>query len=152
MSRPKKDKEIEDFLYGHNPLKYLTSVEANKYTNVAVCYFDDPEEKRKYVKSIKYKPFLFYKPLKLSFKEGESQKLKKEHGIEIKKLRTGSSSRLMDGYTYLIETNRSFNTIVSFFKKDSNSLKKILCNIKKTNRHNHQKNNTYIKSEINYSI
>ncbi|MFW6219460.1 MAG: DNA polymerase domain-containing protein [bacterium] len=111
-----KDLEIEKFLEGHNPLKYLVRVEAGYYSKWADCYFDDPK-KGKFIKKIKFKPFLYFKDgLNLNFENSNIESEKQRYGISIKSLQTGQHERLENGFKYMAESSISFQSILDFFK------------------------------------
>lgn len=115
-----KDEEIERFLNGKNVnQKYIVCIQGSSMSNNVTLVIDDPEQKRKYIKTQEYKPFIYVKDLKklgIPFYEGNSA-LKKEnvkkYGISFKELRTTDNngavvSRLEEGYKYIFYTNSKY--------------------------------------------
>lgn len=114
--------EIKEFLDGSNhDLKYLVNVETNPNNKLATCVIHEPYKDVE-LKQIEYTPFLYVKDLKknnivLYNNHQQLQRSKmNEYGIKIKKLETGNQPRLEDGYCYLVTSDKSYNSIIEFFK------------------------------------
>lgn len=115
--------EIQGFLEGYNnELKYLVNVETDNATNVAECVVHEPGKDPK-ITSVKYEPFMYMKDLSLTQHElyhGNSEEWikskQKLHGITITKLKTGNQKRLVNGFSYKITSNKSYNDIIQYLK------------------------------------
>ena len=60
-----KDEQVEKFLNGRNVnQKYIVCIEGSSYSNKVNLVIDDPESKKKQIKSETYKPFVYVKDLK----------------------------------------------------------------------------------------
>ena len=117
--------EIKKFLDGtNNEIKYLVNVETDKKSNTANCVIHEPGKSKRLVQ-IQYTPFIFIKDLKkynIKLYNGDKALLNAKmgvYGISIKPLKTGKQERLENGYKYIVESNKSLNSIFDFFK-DSN--------------------------------
>lgn len=115
--------EIKNFLEGDNDdLKYIVNVECDRNTNIANCVIHEPNGE-KYIKQVAYTPFLHVKDLKkhniiLYNNNSELIHLKmRQYGINFTKLETGNQYRLEDGYTFLVESGISYNSIINFYKE-----------------------------------
>jgi DNA polymerase elongation subunit (family B) len=115
-------KEIQSFLEGkNNDVKYVVNVETTYDSEYALCVIHDPV-KGKELRKIPYTKFLYMKDIeKLGMKwfngdETLKNSMSKKHGVTIEKLKTGSHSRLEDGYMYILKTDRSYNSIMSYLK------------------------------------
>ncbi len=115
--------EIKKFLEGENDdYKYIVNVECDRNTNIAECVIHEPNGD-KYIKEITYTPFLHVKDLRkynivLYNNNAELIQLKmRQYGITFKKLETGNQQRMEDGYTHLVTSTISFNSIVEFYKE-----------------------------------
>ena len=111
-------KEIQNFLEGTDPEKYIVAVEYDYRTNSIYKIKEDPI-KGKYIQKDKFIPFCwvgdlrkknFYKNSKSLQKEAMSQ-----HGIIIESLETGDNERLEKGLRYLVKTTKTYRNLVSFF-------------------------------------
>ena len=114
--------EIKKFLDGTNDeIKYLVNVETDKKSNIANCIIHEPG-KSKRLTQIQYTPFIFIKDLKkhnITLYNGDKALLNAKmgvYGISIKPLKTGKQERLENGYKYIVESNKSLNSIFDFFK------------------------------------
>lgn len=114
--------EIKSFLDGSdNENKYLVNVETNSDNNIAFCIFHPPKQDI-IVKEIRYTPFMYIKDFKkhgIKLYGGDTGLLKAkmiEYGITIKKLKTGDQPRLVDGFSYMVTSTKSFNAIGQFFR------------------------------------
>lgn len=126
--QPISSDQIEHFLNGHNPKKYVVCIECTNYSNVAELIIHNPETKEKYIEKEKFQPFIYlrdFKKLGLSLYDNDPIKRNeamKKHKITIKKLvvgnENGDSERLLDGYKFMATTqNGSYNQLLSFFKE-----------------------------------
>jgi len=113
--------EIKAFLEGYNDdLKYVVNVETDSKTNYAECVVHKPGEEKKIIK-VEYEPFMYMKDLSKTdhrLFHGKSEEWIKSkqimHGITITKLKTGNQKRLVNGYCYKINSNRSFNSVIEY--------------------------------------
>jgi len=118
---------IKTFLEGHDPEKFITSIELNQNgdwsvdeTNKVYIVIDDPEKGKK-IKVQKFTPFCWTKNLRGSGFYGDDldviRKAAKQFGITTEKLITGDNDRLEDGYKFLVKTTGTYRDLVNFFKK-----------------------------------
>lgn len=127
MSNTKKkvnNEEIEGFLQGSNPEKYIVAIESSYNEPKVTLVINDPE-KGKYLYDDTYKPFLWFKHEVSSMIYG-GKKLKiieacREYGIKIIKLTTSdengySPDRMENGYKYMATCKYSYNNLLNFFK------------------------------------
>ena len=119
MEKPTQE-EIQDFLHGNDPEKYIVAVEYGWRTNKIYKIIEDPEH-GKVIKTDTFIPFCWVGDLReKNFYKG-SKALQKEamstHGIMISKLDTKGNERLENGLQYLVKTTKTYRDLVSFFKK-----------------------------------
>jgi hypothetical protein len=109
-----KDEEVERFLNGKNlNQKHIVCIEGSSRSNTVQLVIDDPETRRKYIKTEEYRPFVYVKDLKklgIPFykdrKDEQKDNIKKYH-ISFKTLKTKDKNgaivdRLEDGYKYIL--------------------------------------------------
>ena len=117
MEKPTQ-KEIQKFLHGNDPEKYIVALEYDYKTNSIYKVIEDPV-KGKQIKKEKFVPFCwvgdlrkcnFYKNSKMLQKEAMSKR-----GIIIEPLKTAGNKRLEDGLPYLVKTTKTYRDLVSFF-------------------------------------
>ena len=123
MSKSNVLTEIKTFLDGsNNDLKYLVNVETDSNTNVANCIIHEPNKPPR-IELHHYIPYMYIKDLKKYNKilyngnEEVDNAYKKIYGIEFKNLNTGNQKRLKNGYTILVTSTKSFNSILEYFKR-----------------------------------
>ncbi len=133
MSKTKKiikqatPEDIKEFLEGHDPEKYITSIELDQTddwsidnSNKVYMIIDDPKKGKK-IKTQKFTPFCWTKSLRGSgFYDDDIERIKKEarkHGIYTEKLETGDNERLEDGYKYIVKTSGTYRDLVNFFRR-----------------------------------
>ncbi len=119
------NEEIETFLQGSNPEKYIVAIESNYSEPTVTLVINDPE-KGKYLYDDTYKPFLWFKEEVTSMIYG-GKRLKimqacRDYGIKITKLNTSSEDgytpqRMEDGYKYMATCKHSYNNLLKFFKE-----------------------------------
>ncbi len=127
MSKSKtkvSNQEIESFLQGSNPQKYIVAVESG-YNEPSVTLVVNDPEKGKYLYDDTYKPFLWFKEEVTTMIYG-GKRLKimeacREYGIKITRLTTGNEDgyvpeRMENGYKYMATCKYSYNNLVNFFK------------------------------------
>lgn len=115
-----KDEEVERFLNGKNlNQKHIVCIEGSTYSNTVQLVIDDPETKRKYIKTEEYRPFVYVKDLKklgIPFyknrKDEQKENLTKYH-ISFKTLKTKDKNgavvdRLENGYKYIFYTDSAY--------------------------------------------
>ena len=125
MSESKISSErIEQFLEGTDPQKYIVAIEATYDEPNVTLVINDPEA-GKYLEEAKYKPFLWFKSEVTSILYGGKRMKIIEactaYGVKIKKLRTSNidgttPDRLENGYKFLATCDRSYNSLIKFFK------------------------------------
>ena len=119
------NEQIKTFLEGSNPLKHVISIEGGYSTNSVDLIINDPQS-GKYITTHPYKPFIWFRLEVKNFLYGgkgeEMQKAAEAFGVKTKKLITADNNgnttdRLANGYTYIATCSRSYNNLISFFKK-----------------------------------
>ena len=117
--------QIEKFLKGRDPQKYIVSIETTYNSNIAHIIINDPE-KGKLIQKQMFKPFIWVKAS--AFKKiygGNESKIRKamsKFKITSKKLRTYndegySPQRMLDGYRYILHTTEAYTNILNFFSQ-----------------------------------
>ncbi len=117
MNKPTAE-EIEQFLQGNDPEKYIVAIEYGWRTNKIYKIIEDPE-KGKSIKTDTFIPFCWVGDLKdKNFYKG-SKALQKEaiskYGIMIERLIDGDNDRLKSGLCYMVKTTKTYRDLVSFF-------------------------------------
>ena len=110
--------EIQKFLEGNNPEKYIVAVEYDYRTNSIYKIKEDPE-KGKYIQKDNFTPFCWVGDLRKINFYNNSKSLQKQamskHGIIIETLETGDNERLENGLRYLIKSTKTYRNLISFF-------------------------------------
>ena len=113
-------KEIEEFLLGEDPEKYIVALEYDYQSSKVFKIIQDPE-KGKIIKPDNFIPFAwvgnlhdknFYKGNKFAQKQAMS-----ECGIIIDKLETHGDPRLENGLRFMVKTTKTYQHLVNFFKQ-----------------------------------
>lgn len=116
--------EIEQFLEGRDPQKYIVAIEAEYYKNDVQLIINDPV-KGKRIETHTYKPFLWVKGDIADYMYGGSRsELKKamaKHGVSFKSLRVADGngvvpSRMADGFKFMATCSKSYSEMLNFFK------------------------------------
>ena len=111
--------EIEEFLLGEDPEKYIVALEYDYTTSKIYKIIQDPE-KGKIIKPDNFIPFAWVGDLHSKNFYGRDKYRQKqaitEHGIIIEKLETHGDPRLELGLRFLIKTTKTYQNLVSFFK------------------------------------
>lgn len=119
------NEDIESFLQGSNPQKYIVAIEAGYDKPSVTLVINDPESGKR-LEEDGFKPFLWFNDevaKKLyGGKKMETIKACTKYGIKITKLRTAndqgeSPERMENGYKYLAVCTKSYNHLVNFFKE-----------------------------------
>ncbi len=116
---------IESFLQGSDPQEYIVAIESSYDKPSVTLVINEPDcEKR--LEDHPYKPFLWFKE-DITKELYGGKKLKrieagKQYGVKIKTLRTWndegvSPDRLAYGYKYMATCDRSYNSLIQFFKE-----------------------------------
>ena len=116
---------IESFLQGSDPQEYIVAVESSYDKPLVTLVINEPDcEKR--LEDYPYKPFLWFKE-DITKELYGGKKLKRieagqQYGVKIKTLRTWndegvSPDRLTYGYKYMATCDRSYNSLIQFFKE-----------------------------------
>jgi DNA polymerase elongation subunit (family B) len=119
--------DIKKFLEGHDPEKYIVSIELDQTddwsvdnSNKVYMIIDDPKKGKK-IKTQKFTPFCWTKSLRGSgFYDDDIDRIRKEakkFGIYTEKLETGDNERLEDGYKYIVKTSGTYRDLVNFFRR-----------------------------------
>ncbi len=111
--------EIEQFLLGEDPEKYIVALEYDYASNKIYKVIHDPIQ-GKQIKTDTFIPFAwvgslhnknFYKSSKGLQKEAMSK-----HGIIIEKLSSEGDERLENGLKFLVKTTKTYQDLVNFFR------------------------------------
>lgn len=111
--------QIEEFLKGSDPEKYITSVEFDYQSDYIYKIIEDPV-KGKLVKRDTFIPFAWVGDLRgMNFYQN-SKGLQKEamskYGIVIEKLRTDGHERLEKGLKFMVKSLKGYRTLIQFFR------------------------------------
>ena len=119
------NEQIETFLQGSDPQKYIVAIEAEYNTPNVTLVVNDPETGKR-LEEHKYKPFLWFKEdvTKIMY-EGKRMKIIEacaQFDVKITKLKTSndegySPSRMENGYKYMATCKKSYNDLINFFKR-----------------------------------
>ena len=112
-------KEIETFLNGEDPEKYIVALEYDYASGKIFKIIQDPVQ-GKSIKSDTFIPFAWVGNLQgINFYGGSKSAQKQAmstHGIIIETLDTHNDSRMESGLKYLVKTTKSYSNLVNFFK------------------------------------
>ena len=117
--------EIESFLVGRDPQKYIVGIEATYYENFVSLIINDPK-KGKYIEKHTLTPFLWMKHevVDLIYNGNRSliKKAMREHKVKIKKLNVEDSNgnvpkRIDNGYKFMVTCTESYGSLLNFFKE-----------------------------------
>src|SRR5210317_568752 len=112
-------KEIEDFLLGEDPEKYIVALEYDYASGKIFKIIQHPEQ-GKVIKSDTFIPFAWVGDLRgINFYRGSKAAQKQAmstHGILIEKLDTHGDERMEKGLKYMVKTTKSYSNLVNFFK------------------------------------
>lgn len=118
------NEQIENFLQGSDPQKYIVGIEAEYNTPSVTLIINDPETGKRLEKH-NYQPFLWFKEdiTKMMY-EGKRMKILeacREHNVKITKLRIQNDEgyippRMENGYKYMAKCKGSYNDLINFFK------------------------------------
>jgi DNA polymerase elongation subunit (family B) len=117
--------EIENFLEGRDPQKYIVAIEAAYHKNEVYLVINDPERGKR-IETHTYKPFLWimdgvadhmYSGSRNALKKGM-----KKFGVKFKSLRIADGNgvvpkRMEDGFKYMAECSGSYSDMLNFFKE-----------------------------------
>ena len=117
--------EIERFLLGTDPQKYIVAIEAGYDTNKVDVIVNNPDN-GKTIETHKFKPFVWFKEeLKVIMYNGKRLAISKaceRHGVKLKLLRTSndegfSPPRMENGYKFIAICDKNYNELINFFKE-----------------------------------
>lgn len=125
MSKEVSIEEIEQYLEGKDPQKYIVAVEASYGSQYVSLIINDPETGKR-IEKHKLKPFMWAKHdglMKLC--GGDKNKISqtlRENKISIKKTKIAHENgdipdRMLNGFVYLIEGNCSYGDFINVFKR-----------------------------------
>ncbi len=113
-------KEIQSFLEGNDPEKYIVAVEYDYQSSSIYKIIEDPE-KGKLIKKDRFTPFCWVGDLRSKNFYGGSKERQKQaiskYGILIDKLETHGNERLSNGLTFIVKTTKSYQSLVRFFRE-----------------------------------
>ena len=111
--------EIEEFLNGEDPEKYIVSLEYDYASGKIYKIIQHPEQ-GKVIKTDSFVPFAWVGNLHgLKFYNGSKAQQKEamsEHGIIIEKQDTMGDPRMEKGFKFLVKSTKSYANLVNFFK------------------------------------
>lgn len=125
MKKEVSIEEIEKFLVGKDPQKYIVAIEGSYSSQHVNLIINDPKE-GKIIQKSKFKPFLWAKHDGLlslcGGKRSEISKLFRDNNITLKKLRIEHDNgeipeRMENGFTYLVQGNCTYGELINTFKK-----------------------------------
>ena len=112
--------EIQSFLEGADPEKYIVAVEYDYKSNSIFKIKEDPIN-GKSIQKDKFVPFAWVGNLKstnfYSNSRLRQQEAMSKHGILIEKLDTMDDERLDSGQMYIVKTTKTYRNLVSFFRE-----------------------------------
>jgi DNA polymerase I len=110
---------IEQFLQGADTEEHIVSLEYEFMSGKISKIIQDPQ-KGKIVKTDTFMPFAWVGDLSvINFYKGDKSAQKAamlEHGIFIRKLRTDGNERLERGMKYLVQSTKTYQQLVQFFR------------------------------------
>ena len=116
--------EIEKFLEGRDPQKYIVGIEASYGSNKVSLIINDPEH-GKYIEEHKFKPFMWLKESVAgrlyNGNKADRRKAMARHKVTIKRLQTTDSNgnepdRMNRGFKYIATCSGTPNDLTNFFK------------------------------------
>ena len=116
--------EIEQFLEGRDPQKYIVAIEAAYHKNEVYLVINDPETGKR-IETHAYKPFLWVAGGVADYMYGGSRnalkKNMKKFGVKFKALTISDGDgfipkRMDDGFKYMAECSGSYSDMLNFFK------------------------------------
>jgi DNA polymerase elongation subunit (family B) len=119
------NEQIEGFLQGSDPQKYIVAIEAEYNTPSVTLVINDPETGKRLEKH-KYDPFLWFKEdVTHMMYEGKRMKILEactKYRVKITKLRIQNEEgyippRMESGYKYMAKCKGSYNDLINFFKE-----------------------------------
>ena len=120
MTEKATPEEIEAFLLGNDPEKYIVALEYG-WRSSKIYKIKEYPDRGKVIETDTFIPFCWVGDLsKKNFYNGSKQAQKQaisKHGILIEKLHSGDDERLNNGLTYLIKTTKTYRDLVSFFRQ-----------------------------------
>lgn len=117
--------EIESFLEGRDPQKYIVAIESNYSDNFVDLVINDPETGKR-LERHNYKPFVWLKQdVSNILYNGSTTKIREarnKFGVKIKALRISDDDgfvpdRMANGYKFIAETSNGYNSLISFFRE-----------------------------------
>ena len=117
--------EIEKFLVGKDPQKYIVAIEASYHENFVSLVINDPD-KGKYIERHTLKPFLWMKhevvDLLYGGNRNQIKSAMRTKGIKIKALNMEDADgnlpeRMNNGYKFLVTCNDNYSSLINFFRE-----------------------------------
>ena len=117
--------EIESFLEGRDPQKYIIGIESTYNDNFVDLIINDPETGKR-IERHNFKSFIWIKQdvanIIYGGNKGKIRENAKRFGVKIKPLRISSDDgfipeRMDNGYKFLAETTEGFMSLILFFKE-----------------------------------
>jgi DNA polymerase elongation subunit (family B) len=117
--------EIESFLEGRDPQKYIIAIESNYSENYVDLVINDPETGKR-LERHNYKPFVWLKQDVSNILYGGNKTRLREarakFSIRLKSLRVSDESgftpdRMENGYKFMAETSNGYSSLIAFFKE-----------------------------------
>ncbi len=118
--------QIESFLEGRDPQKYIVAVEATYNEPKVSLIINDPSETGKRIEECKFKPFLWFKEeiTKLMYNGNRGKMLEscQRFGVKITRLKINDADgkipdRLEYGYKFMATCTKSYNDLINYFKQ-----------------------------------
>jgi len=115
-------KEIEQFLEGRDPQKYIVGIESAYHVNEVYLIVNDPDTGKR-IETHTYKPFIWLKhDASTHMFQGNRSSIRnglKKHNLKIKALKIDDENgnipkRMDEGFKYMITSNGSYTDIINF--------------------------------------
>jgi DNA polymerase elongation subunit (family B) len=125
-------KEIEQFLEGRDPQKYIVAIESAYHINEVYLVINDPETGKK-IETHNYKPFIWMKHSASEYMfQGNRNAIRnslKKHNLKVTALKIDDKdgnipSRMDEGFKYMITSNGSYTDILNFTSEAFSYMKK----------------------------
>lgn len=121
MSIVQKNPEIEEFLYGRDPMQGIINIEYDYPSNNIYLICQDPVTDKLSIKQTKLKPFVWTKDLHQSgFYNSDKNMVRKkmaQYDVTVEPLETMGDERNEDGFKYIVKSNGTWNSLIQFFKE-----------------------------------
>lgn len=118
--------EIEAFLEGRDPQKYIVGIEATYHEDFVSLIINDPTREGKHIEKHTYKPFLWMKhsvaEIIYGGRRGDIKAAMRKHGVKIKAVTIEDGDgvipkRFEDGYKFIASSKTNYTSLINFFRE-----------------------------------